>query len=431
MKRYIIHIILILSMIIMDGCTRNAPPDRLEENPELSRDDKNNINININNNNNINHFVTPQAIGSRFISGRDSVPENAAPAVSGTNVDFEYYRPAEKIPSAMSIPPGKDMIPEEGPEYLATYNITTKKSKLQEFFREGRVAPGLWFTAVFDNDIFDYTDYYYTSGITFELFHPSVSASPFSRLLPGLRYSTNYYGITLVQNLYTPLKLENQDVLAGDRPFAAYLALGHQRISLSPPKHRRLQSEFTLGVIGPASLGGVSQDIIHGNEPVGWINQVENDIVINYNIRFEQGIYRAKDIEIAVTAGGQAGSLYDNITASLYLQLGRANDRYGSIFQTTGHQNKFSKRVRYYFALDLNNRLILYDATLQGGMFNRESIYKLESSQVSRYVFNGTASFGLGLGRYSLEAGQVFLTPEFEGGRHHFWFRIKNIFYIN
>lgn len=287
------------------------------------------------------------------------------------------------------------------------------------------------FIAVFDNDIFDYTDYYYTSGIILELFHPVIGASPFAKLLPGLKNSLNFYSVNLVQNLYTPLKLEDLQPRLGDRPFASYLTLGHQRISLSADGHRRLQSEFTLGVIGTASLGGLSQDLIHTHTPVGWVNQVENDMVVNYNLRFDQGLYSGNGIEAAVIAGGQAGTLYDNIMAGVYLQVGKANNRYSSVFQTTGRQKPFKKRIRYYFALDLKNKLVFYDATLQGGMLNQESAYKLDASQVNRYVFTGTACFGLGLGRYSLEAEQVFLTPEFAGGKHHLWFRIKNIIYLN
>jgi hypothetical protein len=142
-------------------------------------------------------------------------------------------------------------------------------------------------------------------------------------------------------------------------------------------------------------------------------------------------VYSGKRIEVAVIAGGQAGTLYDNIMTGLYFQVGKTNDRYGSLFQTTPHQKTFKGRIRYYFSLDAKTKLVMYDATLQGGMFNRESIYRLTSDQVKHSVFTGTAAVGLGLGRYSLEAEQVFLTPEFEGGRHHFWFRIKNIFYLD
>jgi lipid A 3-O-deacylase len=297
----------------------------------------------------------------------------------------------------------------------------------QVLLKKGRTSPEVVFIAVFDNDIFDYTDYYYTNGISLQLFHPAIGSSPLSRALPGLNGSINYYGIMLVQNMYTPLKLEDLKARIGDRPFASYLTLSHQKVSLSPVRHQRLQTELALGVIGPASGGNIAQDMIHTNTPIGWANQVDNDFLVNYSLRFDQGIYHSNNVDIAVSGGGQAGTLYNNVMAGALVRIGHANDLYSSLFQTTAHEKSFRKRVRYYIGVDLKEKMIIYDATLQGGMFNRESIYTLRADQVKRFVFTGTVLLGLGLGRYSLEAEQVYLSPEFDGGRCHFWFRIKNV----
>jgi hypothetical protein len=345
--------------------------------------------------------------------------------------NLEYYRPDYSLEKQSMIQAKGNLNKTNDPKENEISYRNNIKSQEPVYFKPGKTSRDVYFSAVFDNDIFDYTDYYYTNGICLELFHPAIGSSPLSQLLPGLKYSLNYYGLTLTQNMYTPLKLDKPDIRYGDRPFASYLTLGHQRISLSPDRHRRLQSEITLGVLGPASLGCTAQDMIHTETPVGWVNQEKDDIVINYNIRFDQGIYSGNNIELAVIAGGQAGTLYDNIMAGFYLQLGKANDRYSSLFQTTERQKPFKKRIRYYFALDVKNKMIIYDATLEGGMFNRSSVYTLDGSQVRHYVFTGTATVGLGFGRYSLVAEQTFLTPEFDGGRHHLWFRIKNIIKIN
>lgn len=317
-------------------------------------------------------------------------------------------------------------------ETSAEIRVRMDKNPLEEALRKyGQTSGEAFFSATWDNDLFDYTDHYFTNGAGFELIHPALGSSPIARMLPGLRYSINYYGLTLVQNMYTPLKLNKPEILVGDRPFASYLVMGHQRISLSPEKNRRLQSELLLGVIGPGSFGNISQDMIHDETPVGWMYQVENDFIANFNIRFDQGLYSKNGIEIAAVAAAQAGTLYDNISAGFYFQAGRANDRYSSVFQTTEPQKPFGKRIRYYFSLEMMNRMVMYDATLQGGMFNKESIYTIDNKNIERYVFSGTAGFGFSLGKYSLELSQVFLSPEFEGGRKHLWIRIKNIVRIN
>jgi lipid A 3-O-deacylase len=371
-----------------------------------------------------------QPVSSRFQDILISSERNS-PSVIPAIAPHAYYLPGFPVGKILPVNDHDLSIQNKGPESISFRKRITIFSRSTNYLKAGSTSGESYFTTTFDNDIFDYTDYYYTNGAGFEFYHPVISALPFARLLPGINFGINYYGITLVQNIYTPLKLNKPDILYGDRPFAAYLVLGHHRISLSPESKRRLHSEFTIGVIGPGSLGNFSQAMIHSEEPTGWKYQVKNDIVVNYSIRFDQGLYSGKGIEIAALAGGQAGTLYDNLYAGFFMQVGRANDRYNSIFQTSDQQKPYRKRVRYYFSLDISNKLILYDATLQGGMFNRESVYTIEPGNINRYVFIGIAGFGLGLGSYSLEAEQVFLSPEFEGGRRHMWFRIKNIVRIN
>jgi hypothetical protein len=159
--------------------------------------------------------------------------------------------------------------------------------------------------------------------------------------------------------------------------------------------------------------------------------QVENDFIVNYTIRIEKGIFRQDKMDIALFGGAQAGTLYDNVSGGVFLQYGLSNNRYETLFQTTPGGTKFKSRVRYYASLDLHNKLVFYDATLQGGMFNRTSIYTIPGDEISRYVFTGRLGLGIGLGPYSLELEQVFLTPEFEGGKHHFWLRIRNVIHLN
>lgn len=361
----------------------------------------------------------------------DANREFPAVADSDSPGEAPYYDPVQV--------PGINLLRFPAPGHLQKLNAPKMQRMAKRpdyyqgsnFFRGGSTAQQAYFSCIFDNDLFDYTDYYYTSGITFELFHPSLRVSPLYSLLPGLKGSINFYSLSLVQNMYTPRKLNFTDILMGDRPFASYLTLGHRKYALAPGAKRRIESEFTLGVIGPASMGSKSQDLIHTEEPVGWMHQVKNDLVMNYTLRFEQGLISHGNLDISIFAGGQAGTLYDNLQSGVIIQTGRSNGRFESLFLTTDPGQRFNKRIRYFFNLEAQNKLVLYDATLQGGTFNRDGYYKLDSDQVKRYVFTGKAGVGIGLGRYSLEAEQVFLSSEFVGGRHHFWFRIRNIFYLN
>ncbi len=299
------------------------------------------------------------------------------------------------------------------------------------FFKKGRSFPGIHAGFIFDNDIWDYTDYYYTSGIGLEFYHPALTALPVSRILPGLRESVNHYGLILQHFMYTPLKLDKYSVQLGDRPFAACLTLEYRKISLSPGPRRRLETSVTAGVIGPAALGGIAQEFIHDDEPVGWVNQVKNDFILNYSARFEQGIIGKGRATMGIFGAGQAGTLYDNLKAGLVVQFSNGKGRYEDLFLTTEGDKPLRERVRYFLTLDLESKWVIYDATLMGGMMNGNSVYTLERSQVKPIVFTGKAGIGIGLGRYSLEIEQVFLSPEFDGGRRHLWIRIRNLVYLN
>ncbi len=425
MKSVTIHIIFLCSMLLLAGCARHEPYSTREERtanyPEDTKKNQEGRNPSLQN----------QTIESRFSTSNAESREIINNTASEAEEDFEYFRPDEHIDAQSMIPAGGNLKQNKEPLTTSSLNKKINITEQQFYFKNGRTSPEVFFNAIFDNDMFDYTDYYYTSGIGFEFYHPAISSFPLVQVLPGLKYGLNYYGVTLTQNLYTPRNLIYDYVLDDDRPFAAYLMLGFKRISLSPEHRRRLKSELSLGIIGPAALGGAAQDLIHDDKPVGWVNQVQNDIIINYHIRYDQGIFSGRHTELAIVAGGQAGTLYNNISAGLFFQAGNYNSRYASIFQTTVYQKSFKKRIRYYISLELMNKMVFYDATLQGGMFNRESVYTLEGSRVRHYVLTGTASAGLGFGRYSLEAEQVILTPEFNGGLYHMWFRIKNIIYLN
>ena len=50
-------------------------------------------------------------------------------------------------------------------------------------------------------------------------------------LLPYPGNSSDYFGISLVQNMYTPTNPDLGEIMINDRPFAAYLYLGHFKIS--------------------------------------------------------------------------------------------------------------------------------------------------------------------------------------------------------
>jgi lipid A 3-O-deacylase len=419
----------LISGLVLAGCSQ---PGRNNELPDNRRIDHNKETKGSKANDNksikplaIDRFLKPGNAAETptgQVALQDSIMNTPEYCIARTQAEIENEIKATGIRSK-SIPIGsKDYVSRQ-------YQVWEAYSRI----KKSRTNSNSYLSITFDNDIFDNTDYYYTSGLKIELFNPALSFLPLSKaLLPDWHATETYYGINLVQNLYTPVNPDTADIQYGDRPFASYLYLGHSKITNDPVRKIRLTSEFDLGVLGPAGLGGVVQSTIHDIRPTGWVNQIKNDIVANYSATFEKGILTGDVAELTGKISAQAGTLYDNLTIGLKMRVGNFDSYFRSIYLMNASQERKSihKKIRYQFVLSVDNRFVGYDATLQGGIFNRNNVYYLRSTEICNYVFSAMAGFGIGIGRFSLEAEQIYLTPEFKAGKSHLWGRLKTTFQL-
>jgi hypothetical protein len=189
-----------------------------------------------------------------------------------------------------------------------------------------------------------------------------------------------------------------------------------------------MTSRLDLGVIGPAALGGTVQKTIHDIEPVGWQNQISNDVVLNYAFQVEKGIPLGKTLMFTGMAGGQIGTLRSNLSAGTGLRISNGLGYFESAFlKPAGPASR--NRLTYYIHLTADATLVGYDATLQGGITHPDgSVYRISSRDIGRFVFHAKAGAGLNFRRFTLEAEHVYLTPEFSSGKAHMWTRLKTVF---
>jgi hypothetical protein len=284
----------------------------------------------------------------------------------------------------------------------------------------------------FDNDILDNTDRYYTNGIRFDFISPFLKQSPLSWLMvPYWGNGENYYGVSIGQNMYTPYTTKTGGVHEGDRPYAAYLFIGSFKISNDPKRKFRQTTDVDLGVIGPSSYGDFVQKSFHNsvptnNEPLGWEYQVQDDLVLNYGLTYEKGIVSSRRMELNLNATGNLGTLYTNMGGGFQFRAGRMNryfDSYGFSAINASKTKEYSKFQAYVFVTSLG-KLVGYDATLEGGMFNKSSIYTLNRRSVSLFTYQGTFGVTLSYGGFRLDVEQFLLSPEFHGGSWHKWVHI-------
>jgi len=313
---------------------------------------------------------------------------------------------------------------------IRTEDISVYDRETAEIIRRlPKTDPYRYFSIGFDNDVFFSMDYYYTNGIQFQYFHPGMEKSlPYGLTIPYRRPSLNYFGMRLVQNMYTPTRLDVNYILENDRPFASYLYLGYEKITFDPNRKLKINSGLDIGMLGPTSLGGLIQTTLHSTEPTGWVNQIGNDVVLSYTAGIEKGVVETDFLTLTMKGTAIAGTLYDNLQLDASVLAGRYEPYFQGMGLHCGSDRTYRHNIQYAFRARAKGTLVGYDATLQGGLFNKDNPYSLDAGDILRFTFNAEAGFFFRYRWFELEAGVFYLTPEFKSGRDHKWVHLSATF---
>ena len=278
---------------------------------------------------------------------------------------------------------------------------------------------------IFDNDIFDNTDYYYTNGARIELVLTSAKKSPLNKVLLNLKTSDiDISGFSITQNIYTPINPEATEITYGDRPFAAFLTIGQFRESYNMKKRLQIKSALDMGVMGPISLGEQIQSTVHELEPTGWEYQIQNSFLINYYLNIEKGVYSSSNIELNLTGQANLGTLYNKLGGGLLFRAGSFMPVFRGPTTICGNRAK-SQQFQYWFFVSGIAELVGYDASLQGGLLQKNSPYVLKSNEVNRTIFKGSIGLAVYYDNLGIELENFYMTPEFKGAYHFKYGRIK------
>ncbi len=280
----------------------------------------------------------------------------------------------------------------------------------------------------YDNDYFSATDEYYTQGVRLELTTPLLR-KPFRCIFPsaGVK-SMNYYSLAFVQDCFTPTSIRRDTVFTGNRPFGAIMYLGASRISNNEAERYRLSSELQAGAIGPCAHCKETQEDIHAAigdiQPLGWQFQISQDLLLNYYVKYEYAVgVQKKHYDLTGFADATLGTIYDNLGGGFTARFGWLNPYFSGISPARKRSVEAQDKRRYQFYLFTRTKAqgVLYNGAIQGGMFNKGSIYTIAPKDVSRLVYSGFIGAVIVLKDVRIEYAQAFLSPEFKNGISHGW----------
>jgi hypothetical protein len=261
-------------------------------------------------------------------------------------------------------------------------------------------------TFQFDNDTYYETDYYYTYGLKLGVNNPVFGKAPWNLIFIKSNNPSKISGLDISQKLYTPENIRDTLIQFNDRPFAATLYLAQSNYSTDSITGVIIQSTLRLGILGPAAGGEILQKKIHewivSPDPGGWKYQINNALILNYDIGISNPFVSNDIIRISGDGTARIGTLNDDLEAGINLMFKSNQQRKASI----------------WFQLYGGSRFVVFNATLQGGLFNNDS-YSLSWNKITPLVFLANAEIGIRFKVINLSYQHFYLSKEFDSGIDH------------
>jgi hypothetical protein len=300
---------------------------------------------------------------------------------------------------------------------LPFHNLFAQRIKNESIIRN--IASDHYFRFYYENDFITIIDYYYTSGMNMELVKPSFQKNPLNKIFFGVPGAKMKYGLALDHYAFTPLHIVEEEILYGDRPYAGCISVNSFRIATDEKKRRRISTSLVLGLIGPATQWEAVQTFLHKHviaapQPKGWEHQIKNDLILNYKVNLEKNLIGEDFFNLNGNAEAVAGTMNDKLSAGLSLLIGKMSDPYKS---SSAPERKWEFHVFGHSSVSV----VGYDATLQGGMFNKKSPYTLSNSEINRFTIQNQIGLMIYWTNISIELSESFLSKEFKTGRSHIW----------
>jgi lipid A 3-O-deacylase len=274
-------------------------------------------------------------------------------------------------------------------------------------------------------------DRYYTNGL-FLFFRSALKPS---EKQDTSKLTKKIWSLSAGQKMYNAQSgyVPNIDYI--DRPFAGYL-YGSTSLQWLFKNENIFKAEIQGGILGPSALGEEGQELYHDifgfYELNGWQYQVKDEVALNLILNYDRLLYRSasgkNDFSLPVEA--RIGNTFSGLKTGILFRTGSLNPLYHSA-STQSHVATYKaahvKDKELYFFLKPSLDLVLYDATISGGLFRKD---KGEVTfDTKPLVFSQELGVAYSQKRWTANFSLIFKSKEVKSAAKAHQYGIIDIFY--
>ena len=214
------------------------------------------------------------------------------------------------------------------------------------------------------------SDRYYTNGLFFNFRHALDQKD-----ITG-KVEKKIWEAEIGQYIYNAQSGSVPDIIYVDRPFAGYL-FAAAKLSWYKKDEQIMTAGLNAGTIGPNSLARDAQELLHRvvgfYEINGWQYQVKNEIGINALFEYKRLLLRpSKSADFSLATQVIAGTTHTRASAGVLFRAGSVNKLTQSASTASRISNIAGSTLpnkEFFFFTQPTINVIVYDATIQGGLF--------------------------------------------------------------
>ncbi len=268
------------------------------------------------------------------------------------------------------------------------------------------------FLLISDNDLYvdTYRDRYYTNGLLLQ----------YRYITTNEKIEKQIFSFELGQFMYTPQSPFFIYPEQHDRPYAGY-TFGNFSIHKFFKNQTAFKATFEIGLVGPLALAKESQDLIHFiygfNDVPGWEYQIENALGININFSYLKPLTKKEHNSIDFTSYSIAkiGTTFTEFSTAIvsrvsFLKKGLNKTNNSLLFNSNLNISNTNLK-EFFFFIKPQITYALYNATIQGGMFNNNSPITFD---IEPLVFELETGIKFTLNRFNLGYSYNYYTKRLE-----------------